>query len=520
MKTILLICAANDHDMSTWAYEGMPRLVRKKAFITPLHLATIAALTPDDIEVRIWDEHVMGPIEAGADLAGVDLVGVTAFSSHLRRARKIAALMRAKAIPVVIGGPGVTSAPESCRDDFDVLFVGEAETTWPRFIDDFRAGRHQREYRASEPPDLALSPRPRWESIAATMSEYITGGVQVSRGCPFNCEFCGVWQIFGRKMRTKDMDQVADEIRTLERLGLRSILFCSDNFVGNPKYAKELLRRVIALNAEFVEPISFAAELDITIARDDEMLELLADANFGGLLIGIETPNRESLAEVRKRQNLRGNLVETCRRIQSFGIPIDGSVVVGFDHDTVATFDEQFAFLQDSCIPLPKMHMLKAIPGTELHARLMAEGRVVDRATIADGGSADYLDAAVHSNILPVGMSRIELMAGYLDLVERIFDWENFARRTAGFVANVARPPRPAVERPDQRRVSGLLSRLEVFPAEAQEPVRRLLAETQDTAPFMAPTVATLVFRQLFDAARLPAMRNEITRQIAREEAA
>jgi radical SAM superfamily enzyme YgiQ (UPF0313 family) len=505
--------------MSTWAYDGLPQLLRKRAFMAPLALATIAALTPPDIDVRIWDEHTRGPVTEDADFGDCDLIGVTAFSSHLRRARRIARIARARGIPVVIGGPGVTSAPETCRDDFDVLFVGEAETTWPQFIEEFRAGTHRREYHPADKPDLALSPQPRWDSVVGDLPHYVTGGVQVSRGCPFDCEFCGVWQIFGRKMRTKPVPQVIEEVRTLEKLGMRSILFCSDNFVGAPKYAKELLRNIISLNAEYPRPLAFAAELDITIARDPEMLELLADANVCNLLIGIETPNRESLVEVRKRQNLRGDLVETCHRIQSYGLPIDGSIVVGFDHDTTATFETVFDFLQEACIPLPKMHMLKAIPGTELHARLSAAGRVISTSGIGSGGSAEYLDAGVHTNILPERMSRVELMQGYDWLLGRIWDWTSFEQRVTGFVSKVQRAPRLPVEAPGTGHAAYLRTCLDAYPPAGRACAERLLALTEATEPGILPVVVKLILRHLFEVTRLPAIHAQLVDQIALESA-
>lgn len=518
MREILLICASNDHEMPTWAYEGLPKLLRKKAFMVPLALATIAALTPPDIIVRIWDEHTRGPIN-GSDFGACDLVGITAFSSHLRRSRNIARMARAKGLPVVIGGPGVTSAPESCHDDFDVLFIGEAEETWPQFIIDFRAGTHKPEYRTTEKPDLTLSPPPKWDSVAGELTDYITGGVQVSRGCPFDCEFCGVWQIFGRKMRTKPIEQVIDEVRTLERLGMRTIQFCSDNFVAARKYAKDLLRRVIEVNGEFTYPLGYAAELDITVARDPELLELLADANVCTLLIGIETPNKESLAEARKRQNLRGDLTETCHTIQSYGLPIDGSIVVGFDHDTSATFDDIFSFLQAACIPLPKMHMLKAIPGTELHDRLIAEGRVINSAGIGFGGSAEYLDPCVHTNILPARMSRIELMQGYSDLLARIWEWESFETRVTGFINGVQRAPRLPVEPPGTGHADYLRQNLDAYPPEGRACAERLLTLAETRAPVIVPVVVKLILRALFEVARLPAVQAQIATQVERESA-
>ena len=520
MKNILLVCAHFDAEFSNWVYHQIPRRLQKKAFITPLHLATVAALTPKEIGVQIWDEPVHGLIDEHTDFGReYDLVGITAFSSHMRRARKIASILRRRGIPVAIGGPGVTAAPESCRNDFDILFIGEAEKTWPQFLADFQAGNYAKEYRATDLPDLSISPAPRWDSIADVMkSSYVTGGVQVTRGCPFDCEFCGVWQTFGRKMRTKPIGQVVNDVMALKRLGMESILYCSDNFVGNPRYAKEVLRAVTAVNNSFDRPMSFATELDITIARDEEMLALLADANFSGLLIGIETPNKESLKEARKRQNLRGNLVEECRKIQSFGVPIDASMIVGFDHDTPDVFDRQFEFLQEAFIPIPKIHMLKAIDGTELRTRMVGEGRVLDMNRLYRSGSAEYLDAHIYTNILPRKMTRRELLLGYLDLVERIFDWDNFEARMKGFVGNVRRQPNLPPEDPNSGIVGNLRTVLQAFPNDVQAQINGILAYTEEHARFMMRIVAVLIFRQYFESTRLPSIREEIIQQVEVEE--
>jgi Radical SAM superfamily/Domain of unknown function (DUF4070) len=517
MKSLLLVCAANDHDVSAWTYEQMPAFLNKRAFVTPLHLATVAAMTPKDIDVAIWDEHIRGPVDDCPLLGTADLVGVTAFSVHLRRARVIARLARSKGRTVVIGGPGVTAAPETCMDDFDHLFIGETESTWGDFIADFRRGEPKQVYRSTELPDMSSSPRPRWDSIRRDLPAYVTGGVQVSRGCPFNCEFCSVWQVFGRKMRTKDIEQVIDEIRTLERLGIGSVLFCADNFFGTPKYAKALLRRVIEMNDALARRLLFSAELDINIARDPEMLELLAEANFSSLLIGIETPNVDSLKESRKRMNLRGDLVMTCRTIQSYGVPIDGSIIVGFDHDSTAIFQEQFDFLQAACIPLPKMHMLKAIAGTELRTRLEVDGRVVNVRLPHSGTSDDYLDAAVHTNILPALMSREELMTGYIWLLEEIFDWENFENRIAGFVDNVSRKPLRSADANKDRTATHVRGAIVELNPVAREAIIRILDRTESVAPFMLPSVARLSLRHVFESGRVAVIRKELEAQIRYE---
>jgi hypothetical protein len=299
---------------------------------------------------------------------------------------------------------------------------------------------------------------------------------------------------------------------------MESILYCSDNFVGNPRYAKELLRAVTPVNNSFDRPVSFATELDLTIARDEEMLTLLADANFSSLLIGIETPNKDSLKEARKRQNLRGNMVDECKKIQSFGVPIDGSMIVGFDHDTPDVFDRQFEFLQEVCIPLPKMHMLKAIAGTELRTRMIGEERVLDMNQLYHSGSAEYLDANLYTNILPKRMTRQQLLLGYLGLVERIFDWDNFEARMTGFVGNIKRQPNLRYEDHNSGVVGSLKAVLHTFPENIQGNINRILSYTEQHAQFMMRVVAILVFRQFFEWARLPIIRDEILKQVELEE--
>jgi hypothetical protein len=197
-----------------------------------------------------------------------------------------------------------------------------------------------------------------------------------------------------------------------------------------------LLREVIALNRTFDKPLAFQTQLSINLARDEELLELLADANFSLVLIGIETPNKESLKETNKLQNYHSNLVEDCHKIMSYGIPIKGSMIVGFDHDDKNIFDEQFEFLQEACIPLPGLHMLDAPDGTRLWARFYKEGRIV-----SNERRSSYAGRRLGTNIIPKQMSRVELFEGFARLMERVYDWDNFATRMKGMLSGVKRPP-------------------------------------------------------------------------------
>ena len=480
--------------------------------LMPLGLATVAALTPDDIEVDIWDEGVHGPITLDTDLKkAYDLVGVTGYETHVERARQLGRLMRKRGLVAAVGGPGVSASPEVYRDDFDILFVGEAEYTWPRFIDEWRAGRHRPEYRQVGKVDMAHSPLPRWDKV--DVDRYHMGGVQTTRGCPFDCEFCDVIYIYGRQPRHKPVEQVLEEIHALERRGAEGIFLCDDNFIGDPGYAKALLKELIPLNRSFRRPIGFFTQITLNVAKDDQFLESLADANFFGLYIGVETPNVESLIEINKPQNYRTDIVRDIKKIQSYGLPIKAGMIVGFDHDDVTIFDRQFEFLQETGIVHPQINMLKAPRGTKLWVRLHKEGRVVE---MVDLRPDDLETTDLLTNILPAGMTRLELLSGYRNLLQRVRDWRNFEARVKTMVSQVRRRPT------HRRKVSG---RLLVMAAkaffsmdrQARRTALRLFLYTRRRAPHMVPTVMRLFGAQYLSARRLPVWLETIDKQIRLE---
>jgi radical SAM superfamily enzyme YgiQ (UPF0313 family) len=536
MKKILLIAPASESAIPLYNAHNLPFL-QKKGLMVPLHIATVAALTPDDMEVDLWDEaiHPLITEETSFDKE-YDLVGLTGMSNQIARAKEIAQVFRKRGTPVVIGGPGVSAAPEKCRDEFDVLFVGEGEGIWPEFIADFRTGSYRNEYREMEPPDMTVSPAPRWGRIADSLrSAYLMGAIQTTRGCPFTCEFCTVWKVSGRKMRLKPVERVLEEIRGLERLGVSDIFICSDNFIGNPRYAKELLNAMIPLNKSFAKPVKFIAEITMNVAHMEEMLCMLAEANFSTILIGIESPSIDSLKEIRKVQNLRGDMATNCKKVMSHGMIISGSMIVGFDHDTPDIFDEHFEFLQMACIPHPQVHVLKAIDGTELLERFRKEGRILDYGT-------DFFRGSVHSqlktNIIPRRMTRSELLSGYVGLKEKLFDWDNFAARTNGFILNLQtkldatqtvdntegssphwKDLGSALDEKEQRTISGIWDALTQSSNErGQRAIYHVLSLTRDRAPFMMREVCRLIMKQFLEASGLPSLRECVDRQIRHEE--
>jgi radical SAM superfamily enzyme YgiQ (UPF0313 family) len=517
MSRILLVSPKFDSEF-TRATSGAPgaKKQRRKSLMVPLHLATVAALTPDDVEVDIYDESILDEITVDSNLAGkYDLVGVTGYIAHLPRAKEIAGICRQWGVPTVMGGPGVTGSPDSCRDVFDVLLLGEAEFTWPRFIREWKSGRHLKEYRQVDRPDLASSRPPRWNNVVGYIDRYLMGGVQTTRGCPYDCEFCDVIHLFGRKPRHKPIDCVLAEVAALERLGLKLIFMCDDDFIGDKKYTKELLRELAPVNNSFEQPLAFTTQLTITLARDDELMQLMADCNFGQVLIGIETPRAASLRETNKLQNLRGDLVEDVKRIQSYGISVRASLVVGFDNDDISIFEEQLKFVDDANICSTNINTLKAYPGTPLWVRLQRENRVIDTSHI-------YSDAPrVVSNIIPKGMSRVELLENYRKLLERAKSWESFRPRLRAYLNSITYKSK--VAKPSLKRrlillsmfIKGMFTKNDALPPEVQREIRGAVRDTLKIAPDkVSHAIMFLIAQQTSDHGLLPYFSSIIQRQI------
>lgn len=495
MKNILLISPDFDVE-SFWISEEEGTCTEVVNDVAPVGLATIAGLTPDSYHVDIWDEVVHGRVDAATQFDRTyDLVGFTGYNSHYLRCVEVASVFRQRGVLTAIGGPGVSGMPEKYREHFDVLFVGEAERTWPRFLKDWERGEPEREYRQIEKLDLSESPLPRWDSIASDVPRYAMGGVQTTRGCPFDCEFCDVIYLFGRKMRHKPIDQVIEEVKALERLGASTIFFCDDEFIGEPRYTKELLKALVPVNNSFDRPLLYTTQLTMNLSKDDELLELVADSNFGVIFIGIETPNQASLKETSKYQNIRKDLVGDVRKILSYGIAVRAGLIVGFDHDTTEIFDIQERFVEDTNLPSMTLSLLKAIPGTRLWRRLREEGRVLDINKIrGDSKRGNAFKPRSYTNVVPKSMTRIELMAGYRKLAEKLYSWDQFSRRLRGFVSNVNRLPKvnqpPLTEEEmDSWRAAGAGS------ADAAIAVSEIIRHTEAVAPPLMRNVRMLTLQ-------------------------
>ena len=407
---------------SFWTYDEILPTLGKRCIFPNLSMPTLAGLTPSEHDVTLCDENVE-PIDFDVE---ADIVGVTGYIIHRERMFEIIEEFRRRGRYVVVGGPFASLCPEELRGRCDVLFVDEAEETWVEFLEDFAKGTAKAEYRPEEKPDLTRSGTPRFDLLKVDRYHALT--IQFARGCPFNCEFCDIIVVYGRRPRAKTVDQMMTEIAECHRLGAKQVFIVDDNFIGNKKLAKELLCQMGAWGREHGFPIDFNTEVSLNVAQDDELLELMRAANFTTVFIGIESPRKASLQETKKTQNTRGDIVESVRKVHSYGIQVQAGMIVGFDNDDASIFEEQLRFIQDARIPVSMTGMLQAMPKTPLFYRVEREGRLVD-----DSATGDQLYL---SNIHPKQMSREGLYRGYRWLVGQLYDFRNYRDRTLAFLLN------------------------------------------------------------------------------------
>lgn len=413
-------------EVSYWGLEHALPLIGKRANLPTACLPLLAALTPGEHRVTLVDENVQ-PLDFDR-LARADIVGLTGMSVQRYRMREILAELKRRGVFCVVGGPWVTVREEYFRDLADVIFIGEAEETWPLFLKAWQTGTHVERYEQRDRSDMTRVPVPRYDLLK--MQHYLFGSVQFSRGCPYQCEFCDIIVTFGRKPRLKTTEQILSELDALVDQRMEIAFVVDDNLIGNKTAIKRTLSEVAAWQRKKGYPLMLFAEASVDLADDEELMRLMTEANFSTVFVGVETPNEDSLRETKKLQNLRSNrtLVEKVHAIQDAGLDVWCGLIVGFDHDDATAFERQLEFVEQSRISHAMAGMLAAIPKTPLFDRLQAEGRLDDAE-----------EAEFGTNVIPAQMTREELRAGYIRLLrdmhepERYFDRLERLYLTGGF---------------------------------------------------------------------------------------
>jgi radical SAM superfamily enzyme YgiQ (UPF0313 family) len=418
-----------------WSYKYALPFVRKKALLPPLGLLTVAGMLPENYELKLVDMNVEALRRE--DIEWADVVFLSAMIVQQKSFEQVVSLCRQCATPVVAGGPYPTSSFEKI-EGVDHFVLDEAELSLPEFLQDWERGQARHVYRAEDKPDLELTPLPRFDLVDVDLYESMP--LQFSRGCPFDCEFCDIIELFGRKPRTKDPQQFLREVQHLYDTGFRGSLFIvDDNFVGNKSKAKKLLPSLAAWQRAHGYPFALSTEASITLAQDEELLNLMVASGFTMVFIGIETPDAKTLAMTHKTQNLREDVLSSVARIQKKGIEVSGGFIVGFDGETEDIFERQKEFIQKAGIPTAMVGLLIALPHTQLYRRLKKEGRLLAE---THGNNTHDFDL----NFIPQ-MPRQKLVQGYKWLLNQVYAPRSYFERSLTLVKRFARGERERISR-------------------------------------------------------------------------
>ncbi len=474
-----------------WSFQHALQFIRKRAMMPPLGLLTVAAMLPREWNLRLVDMNIQRL--TAADLRWADCAMISAMT--VQRSSTAATIARCKSagLKVIAGGP-LFSAEHEQFAGVDHFVLNEAELTLPPFLADFALGKARRIYSTTEMADLHRSPTPRWE--LAKLAHYGSMGLQYSRGCPFDCEFCNVTSLFGRKPRTKTAQQMIAELDGLRRLGWREqVFFVDDNLIGNRKRVREELLPALKTWQKRGPALPLMTQVSINLADDEAMTREMAAVGFDAVFVGIETPASEGLAECSKQQNQGRDLVADVKRLQRAGLQVQAGFIVGFDSDGPTIFQRQIDFIQKSGIVTAMVGLLQAIPGTRLYERLKQNGRLLGRMT---GDNADGT-----TNIIPV-MPAADLHAGYQKILRAIYSPRRFYRRVNTFLREYHLPHiRLSLSRERIAALGRSMLRLGVLGRERFQ-YWKLLLRTLICRPRMVPMAVEMAicgyhFRRIFE---------------------
>jgi len=500
-----ILLVSPETPVTFWSLHYALEFISRKAILPPLGLLTVAAMLPRAWEKRLVD--LATTVLRDEDIRWADYVFVSGMCVQRTSARRVIDRCKRLGARIVAGGPLFTSLPEEF-DDVDHLVLGEAEGTLPQFLKDLEAGRAEHLYRADTWADLRGTPAPLWDLV--DVRHYGVLPLQYSRGCPFNCDFCDVTFLFGRRIRTKTAQQLRTELDWIYALGWkREVFFVDDNFIADrPTLKRQVLPALIEWMEEHRYPFPFYTQASINLADDDELMELMGRAGFESVFVGLETVADSSLAECNKVQNRGRDLVACVRKIQRFGMEVQGGFILGFDSDPPTIFDDLIQFIQDSGIATAMVGLLQAHRGTQLRERLQRENRVLGEVIENTNGAM---------NLIPK-MEIGQLDRGYRRVVETLYapDW-HYARVWRFLEA--WRPVHKVRHRlgwEDLRALFLLMSRLGI-----REPGRRhfwrlfawALRHPRDRRMVLTLAAFGYHFRKVFAGVRVRMAREESVRQ-------
>jgi radical SAM superfamily enzyme YgiQ (UPF0313 family) len=420
---------------SFWNYTEACGLVGARYPAAPLGLITVAALLPQAWEFRLINRNTE-ELEP-ADIDWADMVMTGGMLNQQPDCMALIRLCHARGKPAVVGGPDVTSSPHLYRTaDFQIL--GEAEDIIHEFVAAWEAGQRTGVFQAEKfKIDVTRSPIPRFDLLK--LDHYLYVGVQYSRGCPFTCEFCDIIELYGRVPRAKTTPQILGELEKLYQLGYRGhVDFVDDNLIGNKKALKLFLPELRAWLEAHDYPFEFSTEASINLADDSDLLELMKQANFFAVFVGIESPDPDTLIAMKKKQNTRRDIAASIHKIYAAGIFVTAGFIVGFDTEKVAIAKAMADFIEESAIPVCMVGLLYALPNTQLTRRLATEGRLHEgHDLMRDGGDQCTLGI----NFDPKRPIR-DILSDYKNILERVYDPAAYAGRLTRLAALLNRSGR------------------------------------------------------------------------------
>lgn len=433
MKALLVYPSIPD---TFWSFKHILKFISKKAAHVPLGLLTVGAMLPEEWDMRLVDMNVEPLSDDTIEWA--DMVFVGAMVVQKKSVKEVVNRCHAMGKTVVAGGPFFSSTEEDF-DHIDHLVLNEAEVTLPMFLEDLAHGSPKHVYTSDVRPDITATPVPKWDLI--NLKHYASMSAQYSRGCPFDCEFCDIVKLNGRRPRVKSNEQMLREFEHLYSIGWRGRLFIvDDNFIGNKIKAKSFLRELTVWQEERDFPFVLYTEASVNLAQDEELMNLMTGAGFDSVFLGLETPEEDCLVECGKHQNRSMDLLEAVKTIQRHGMEVMGGFIIGFDNDPPNIFDRQIKFIQNGGVVKAMIGLLNAIPGTRLYQRLKEEGRLLNDAT------GDNCDGSL--NFVPK-MDAQTVKEGYQAVLNYIYSPKEYYNRVCQFLEDYKPVRRKRIDKDD-----------------------------------------------------------------------
>jgi radical SAM superfamily enzyme YgiQ (UPF0313 family) len=435
--TRCLIIQSEFSAFSYWNYVDVCKMVGAKYPASPLGLLTVAALLPQQWEFKLVDANIEPVLDEHFEWADIVCVG----GMLPQQASMLSLIERAHDfhLPVVAGGPDPTSQPELYQSA-DYLVLGEGEVTIPMFIADLEKGRSHGQYQSEEKADMRQAVVPRFDLIR--FQDYLQIGIQYSRGCPFQCEFCNIVELFGRTPRTKTPEHITRELQTLFDLGHRGhIDIVDDNFIGNKRNAKQTLTAIREWSEQNRYPFYFSTECSINLADDEDLMQLMQDVDFRYIFIGIETPEETALLMTNKSVNVNRDIGDTMKRIYSHGMIVNAGFIIGLDFESDQIAENMIRCIRESGIAMAMLGMLYALPETKLSRRLILEGRLFEDSSNLKKDPS-MIDQTTDGLNFITNRPRLDILKDYRRIESTIYNAENYFKRVTETACLLNRVPK------------------------------------------------------------------------------